>query len=72
MHDYAAVWTGSTHTAVIMFDGISNPRSLEEWAGSQVWDQTAAASIDDGSVATAMELPGSTPALMTPPHTAPC
>ncbi|MES9971673.1 MAG: hypothetical protein ABW092_16695 [Candidatus Thiodiazotropha sp.] len=35
LKDYASVWTGSSHTAVIMFDGISNPRRLEEWAGSQ-------------------------------------
>lgn len=35
LRDYASVWTGSTHTAVIMFDGISNPRSLDEWAGRQ-------------------------------------
>lgn len=35
LRDYASVWTGSTHTAVIMFDGISNPRTLDEWAGSQ-------------------------------------
>jgi hypothetical protein len=35
LRDYAPVWTGSTHTAVIMFDGISNPRTLEEWAGKQ-------------------------------------
>jgi hypothetical protein len=35
LRDHADVWTGSSHTAVIMFDGISNPRSLEEWAGSQ-------------------------------------
>jgi hypothetical protein len=35
LRDYASVWTGSTHTAVIMFDGISNPRTLEEWAGEQ-------------------------------------
>jgi hypothetical protein len=35
LKDYATVWTGSSHTAVVMFDGISNPRSLEEWAGSQ-------------------------------------
>jgi hypothetical protein len=33
--DHADVWTGSSHTAVIMFDGISNPRTLEEWAGNQ-------------------------------------
>lgn len=36
LRDHAAVWTGSTHTAVIMFDGISNPRTLEEWAADQV------------------------------------
>lgn len=35
LRDYASVWTGSTHTAVIMFDGISNPRTLDEWAGEQ-------------------------------------
>jgi hypothetical protein len=35
LRDYASVWTGSTHTAITMFDGISNPRKLEEWAGSQ-------------------------------------
>jgi hypothetical protein len=35
LKNYARVWTGSSHTAVIMFDGISNPRSLEEWAGAQ-------------------------------------
>jgi hypothetical protein len=35
LRDYAPVWTGSTHTAVIMFGGISNPRTLEEWAGEQ-------------------------------------
>lgn len=35
LRDYASVWTGSTHTAVIMFDGISDPRALEEWAGEQ-------------------------------------
>jgi hypothetical protein len=35
LRDYADVWTGTSHTAVIMFDGISNPRTLEEWAGSQ-------------------------------------
>ncbi|MEJ2406324.1 MAG: hypothetical protein P8171_18900 [Candidatus Thiodiazotropha sp.] len=35
LKDYADVWTGTTHTAVIMFDGISNPRTLEEWAGNQ-------------------------------------
>lgn len=35
LRDYSSVWSGSTHTAVIMFDGISNPRTLEEWAGEQ-------------------------------------
>lgn len=35
LRDYASVWTGSTHTAVIMFDGISNPCTLDEWVGSQ-------------------------------------
>ncbi len=35
LKDYDAVWTGTAHTAVIMFDGISNPRTLEEWAGNQ-------------------------------------
>jgi hypothetical protein len=37
LQDYPEVWTGSTHTAVIMFDGISNPRKLEEWAGNQAF-----------------------------------
>ena len=35
LRDHAETWTGTTHTAVVMFDGISNPRTLEEWAGSQ-------------------------------------
>ncbi len=35
LHEHASVWTGSSHTAVVMFDGISNPRRLEEWAGDQ-------------------------------------
>ncbi len=34
LKDHAAVWTGATHTAVLLIDGISNPRTLEEWAGS--------------------------------------
>jgi hypothetical protein len=33
LRDHAAEWTGSTHTAVILYDGISNPALLEEWAG---------------------------------------
>jgi hypothetical protein len=28
------VWTGATHTAVMLNDGISNPRTLEEWTGA--------------------------------------
>lgn len=31
----AAIWTGSTHTAFLMYDGISNPKTLEEWTGAQ-------------------------------------
>jgi hypothetical protein len=34
-HDHAAVWTGSTHTAVILFDGISNPATLEQFVGGE-------------------------------------
>jgi hypothetical protein len=30
----AAVWTGSTHTAVLLYDGISNPKTLEEWTAA--------------------------------------
>ena len=36
LRDYASVWSGSTHTAIVMYDGISNPRTLEEWAGNQL------------------------------------
>ncbi|MFP6687119.1 MAG: hypothetical protein VB934_20520, partial [Polyangiaceae bacterium] len=32
----AAVWMGSTHTAVVMFDGVSNPAALEKWAANGV------------------------------------
>jgi hypothetical protein len=32
---YPAVWLGGSHTAVVLFDGISNPKTLEEWAGAQ-------------------------------------
>jgi hypothetical protein len=31
----ADVWTGSTHTALLLYDGISNPKTLEEWTGAQ-------------------------------------
>lgn len=27
------VWEGTAHTAVVLFDGISNPATLDEWAG---------------------------------------
>jgi len=33
--DDAAVWTGSQRTAVVLFDGISNPATLEEWTAVQ-------------------------------------
>ncbi|MBU1236786.1 MAG: hypothetical protein KJ634_12330 [Gammaproteobacteria bacterium] len=32
---HADVWMGKTHTAMLLYDGISNPKTLEEWAGSQ-------------------------------------
>ncbi len=30
-----SVWTGKTHTALLLYDGISNPKTLEEWTGAQ-------------------------------------
>jgi hypothetical protein len=30
-----ALWTGTKSTALILYDGISNPATLEEWAGAQ-------------------------------------
>jgi hypothetical protein len=33
LKSHAPVWTGSAHTAVALFDGISNPKTLEEWMG---------------------------------------
>jgi hypothetical protein len=33
--EHAATWTGSEKTAVVLFDGISNPATLEEWAAAQ-------------------------------------
>jgi hypothetical protein len=35
LRDHPGNWTGSTHTAVVLYDGHSNPATLEEWAGSQ-------------------------------------
>lgn len=35
LQNHAPVWTGSTSTAVILYDGISNPHTLEAWAGNQ-------------------------------------
>jgi hypothetical protein len=32
---HPAVWMGGSHTAVVLFDGISNPKTLEEWTGAQ-------------------------------------
>ena len=52
-HDQPEVWTGSQRTAVVLFDGISNPASLEEWAGGQegcgVWHRRFVARYGDGS-----------------------
>lgn len=31
----AAVWTGKLATALVLYDGISNPATLEEWTGQQ-------------------------------------
>jgi hypothetical protein len=33
--DHSATWAGSEKTAVLLFDGISNPATLEEWTGAQ-------------------------------------
>jgi hypothetical protein len=33
--NHASVWTGKTHTAFLLYDGISNPKTLEEWTGAQ-------------------------------------
>ena len=34
-HDQPEVWSGSEQTAVVLFDGISNPATLEEWTAEQ-------------------------------------
>jgi hypothetical protein len=36
LRKHAAVWTGSSKTAVVLYDGISNPATLEEWAAQQL------------------------------------
>ncbi len=32
---HPGVWMGRTHTAMLLYDGISNPKTLEEWTGVQ-------------------------------------
>lgn len=34
-HEQPEVWTGRDRTAVVLFDGISNPAALEEWTATQ-------------------------------------
>lgn len=35
LKQHAGVWMGKTHTALMLYDGISNPKTLEEWTGAQ-------------------------------------
>ncbi|MCK5795832.1 MAG: hypothetical protein KAI47_01515 [Deltaproteobacteria bacterium] len=40
LKDHAAIWTGQNATAVVLYDGISNTATLEEWTASQPFCST--------------------------------